>query len=403
MEYEGGMPVIANFRRHQRAALWFVLLAGCGLGGCGSGDGFPGPIVGPLSPNFSSIQANVFTPYCEQCHSGAGAPHGLRLDEANSYALLVGVPSDEQPGVLRVKAGDPNSSYLIQKLEGTAGTGERMPAGLPPIPQADINVIRQWITNGALQDTAPSTEPMRVTSLTPLPGSAVAALPASITAVFDRDLNATTVDTTTFRLERSGGDGIFGNGNDVAIVPAGVSVPLTNATTATMSLAGATSTIDTYRVTLAGAGAVTIRDLANNALDGEFSGAFPSGNGAAGGDFVAQFSVGVQPTLQSIQNGVFTPTCGVSNCHTGGGAQLPTSMNLTSSGSSYAALVGVASLESPGFQRVAPGNPNNSYLIHKLEGGPNIGGQRMPFGGAALDPATIGAIRQWIGNGAPPQ
>ena len=63
----------------------------------------------------------------------------------------------------------------------------------------------------------------------------------------------------------------------------------------------------------------------------------------------------------------------------------------------------LTSVESPGLQRVAPGNPNNSYLIHKLEGGPNIGGQRMPFGGAPLDPATIGAIRQWIGNGAPPQ
>jgi hypothetical protein len=403
MEYEGGMPVTSDFRRHERAAFWCVVLAACGLAGCGSGDGFPGPIIGPLSPNFGSIQANVFTPYCEQCHSGAGAPHGLRLDAANSYALLVGVPSGEQPGVLRVKAGDPSNSYLIRKLEGTAGTGERMPAGLPPLPQADINMIRQWITNGALQDAPQSAAPVRVTSLAPLPGSAVAALPASITAAFDRDLNATTVDATTFRLERSGGDGIFGNGNDVAIVPAGVGVPLMTATTATMSLTGATSAIDTYRVTLAGAGAVTIRDLANNALDGELGGAFPSGNGAAGGDFVAQFSVGVQPTLQSIQNGVLTPTCGVANCHSGGGAQLPTSMNLTTVSSSYAALVGVTSVESPGLQRVAPGNPSNSYLIHKLEGGPNIGGERMPFGGAPLDPATIGAIRRWIGNGAPPQ
>ncbi|HEX5047969.1 MAG TPA: Ig-like domain-containing protein [Gammaproteobacteria bacterium] len=378
-----------------------MALAAAALAGCGSGDGFPGPIVGPLSPSFSSIQANVFTPYCEQCHSGAGAPHGLRLDAANSYALLVGVPSGEEPGTLRVKPSDPGNSYLIKKLEGTAGTGERMPAGLPPLPQADIDVIRQWIADGALQDAPQSTAPIRVTSLTPLPGSAVAALPASITAAFDRELNATTVDATTFTLVRSGGDGVFGNGNDVAVVAAGVTVPLANPATATMSLAGVASAIDTYRVTLAGAGAVTIRDLANNVLDGELGGAFPSGNGAAGGDFVAQFSVGVQPTLLSIQNGVFTPSCGVANCHTGGGAQLPTSMNLTSAAASYAALVGVASVESPGLQRVAPANPNNSYLIHKLEGGPNIAGERMPFGGAPLDPATIGAMRQWITNGAP--
>jgi hypothetical protein len=373
------------------------------LARCGSGDGFPGPVVGPLTPKFSSIQANVFTPYCEQCHSGAGAPHGLRLDAANSYALLVGVPSDEQPSVLRVKAGDPNNSYLIRKLEGTAGTGERMPAGLPPLPQADINMIRQWITDGALQDAPQSTAPVRVTSLTPAPGSTVAALPAAITVAFDRELNATTVDATTFKLDRSGGDGVFGNGNDVAIAPASVSVPLTNSASATMSLAGVASAIDTYRVTLAGTGAVTIRDLANNALDGELGGSLPSGNGIAGGNFIAQFSVGVQPTLTSIQNGVFTPSCGVANCHSGGGTQLPTSMNLSNITASYAALVGVASTESPGLQRVAPGNANNSYLIHKLEGGPNIAGQRMPFGGTPLDPATIGAIRQWIGNGAPPQ
>src|SRR5262249_3386172 len=151
----------------------------------------------------SSIQANVFTPFCEQCHSGAGAPHGLRLDAANSYALLVGVPSGEDAGLLRVKPGDPGNSYLIRKLEGTASSGERMPAGLPPLPQADIDMIRQWITNGALQDAPQSTAPVRVTSLTPLPGTALAALPASLTAAFDRELNATTVDATTFRLERS--------------------------------------------------------------------------------------------------------------------------------------------------------------------------------------------------------
>ena len=40
-----------------------------------------------------------------------------------------------------------------------------------------------------------------------------------------------------------------------------------------------------------GAGGATIRDLDANALDGEFSGAFPSGDGAAGGDFEAEFIV----------------------------------------------------------------------------------------------------------------
>src|SRR5262245_23707673 len=128
----------------RRAARYVVPLFCCALAACGSGDGFVGSggTVGGLEPNFNSIQANVFDQYCVHCHSGANAPVGLRLDAANSYASLVGVPSGERPGVLRVAPGNANNSYIIQKLEGT-GAGERMPAGLPALPQSDINVVRQ--------------------------------------------------------------------------------------------------------------------------------------------------------------------------------------------------------------------------------------------------------------------
>jgi hypothetical protein len=177
-----------------------------------------------------------------------------------------------------------------------------------------------------------------------------------------------------------------------------VSVPAANPQTAVMSLAGIASVDDTYRITLHGSGATKILDLAGNALDGEFAGTFPSGNGTQGGDFVATFTVSsLQPTLQSIQDHVFSPIC--AGCHTGGGASLPTSMNLTSSAASRAALVSVMSTETA-FQRVLPGNANNSYLIQKLEG-TQTSGARMPFGGPFLDTATIGVIRQWIDAGAP--
>jgi hypothetical protein len=376
-------------------------IAASTLAACGSGDGFDlASGGGPLEPTFSSIQANVFTPVCEQCHTGASAPRGLRLDPANSYAMLVGVPSDEIPSILRVKPGDPAASYLIHKLEGTAGEGERMPAGLPPLPRTTIDVIRQWITEGALQDTPSSTSPIRVTSLTPSPGSGVTTLPATITATFDRELNATTVDVTTFTLARSG-DGIFGNGNDIAITPAAVSVPASNTRSAVLSVGAlAGSSNDTYRVTLRGGAPAAILDLAGNALDGEFSGSFPSGNGSAGGDFVAEFRVGVQPTLQSIQANVFTPTCSVAGCHDGGGTQLPRSMDLRNETASRTSLAGVASLQVPSLQRVAPGNAADSYVIRKLEGDPGISGQRMPFGGPYLDQSTIDTIREWIDNGA---
>jgi hypothetical protein len=136
------------------------------LAACGSGDGFVGSggAAGPLAPNFDSIQANVFDALCEHCHSGANAPAGLRLDAANSYAMLVGVASVEQPSILRVAPGAPSTSYIIQKLEGTAAVGERMPAGLPAC-RADINIIRQ--DHGRRTAGSSAADPR--TSLSPAP------------------------------------------------------------------------------------------------------------------------------------------------------------------------------------------------------------------------------------------
>jgi len=141
-------------------------LAALVLNGCtGSGAGLDAngnPISsssGPesLTASFQSIQDNVFTPICTKCHAGAGAPEGLQLDAAHSYDLLVGIPSAEQPAVLRVDPGHPDDSYLVRKLEGAAGiTGVRMPFGGPYLPQATIDVIRQWILAGSTRSPAAS-------------------------------------------------------------------------------------------------------------------------------------------------------------------------------------------------------------------------------------------------------
>jgi hypothetical protein len=370
------------------------------IAACGSGDGFVGAggASGPLAANFDSIQANIFEPLCEHCHAGANAPAGLRLDAANSYAMLVGVAAVERPNLMRVAPGDANNSYLIQKLEGTAGIGERMPAGLPAVPQADIDIVRQWITDGA-QPSSPAAGPIRVTSLSPAPNSTQVALPASITVGFNRELNAPSVTTGSFTLRRAGPDRTFGTADDVPIAAASVAVPLANPRTAVMNLTGVASVLDRYQITLLGTGSAAILDLSGNALDGEPIRLLPSGDGVAGGDYTATFNVaGTLATLTSIQTNVFTPRC--AGCHNGTGANLPGVLNLTSAAASHAALVGIASREVPTLQRVAALNPNDSYLIRKLEGGPSIVGNRMPLGGPFLDQTTIDAIRLWITNGA---
>lgn len=267
-----------------------VFLQGCS-GGDGTGlapDG-PPPAIGPV---FSEIQSAVFTPTCATagCHAGAAAPQGLRLDETSSYGLLVNVPSSEVPSILRVAPGDPDGSFLVQKLEGTAAAGARMPLGRPPLAQSTVDVIRQWIIEGALDDRAMSIGDVRVVTLSPLPESTLTAAPAEIMAVFDRPLDASTVNVNTFTLTGSGGDGTYNDGNEVRVAAAAISVS-DRGTRASFRLGPAPLPADRYRIRLPGQGPSFVMDLDANALDGEFRGTFPSGDGRQGGDFVADFTI----------------------------------------------------------------------------------------------------------------
>ncbi len=110
-------------------------------------------------------------------------------------------------------------------------------------------------------------------------------------------------------------------------------------------------------------------------------------------------TVGTAPTLASLQSSIFGPHC--SGCHNGSGGTLPGSMDLTSAANTAAALTNVTSLEVPSLKRVTPGDPNNSYIVQKLEGTQAVGA-RMPFGGPYLDQATINQVRDWIQAGAAP-
>ncbi len=105
-------------------------------------------------------------------------------------------------------------------------------------------------------------------------------------------------------------------------------------------------------------------------------------------------------SFADIQDQVFGPICSV--CHTGPtSGNLPSGMNLSTAADSYGALVNMTSIQQGSLLRVNPGDPDASYLIRKLEGGPGITGSRMPQGGPFLSQATIDKIREWISDGAP--
>ena len=111
----------------------------------------------------------------------------------------------------------------------------------------------------------------------------------------------------------------------------------------------------------------------------------------------------LQPTFSSIQQNIFNTTDSSGRqacitCHIAGGPGgfMPLTENV-----SYGNLVGRTSPNKPGAVRVIPGDPDNSYLIHKLEGAPDIIGQRMPrTGGPYLTEGQIRIIRRWIELGA---
>lgn len=120
---------------------------------------------------------------------------------------------------------------------------------------------------------------------------------------------------------------------------------------------------------------------------------------------VAGPSPNLQPTFASIQREIFSASdssgrAACTQCHTNVGRTPPLGLALNE-GSAFAALVGQASRGKPGAVLVLPGDPDGSYLIHKLEGRSDIVGQRMPrTSGPFLTPGQISIIRRWIALGA---
>jgi hypothetical protein len=145
-------------RRHPALALAAAALLGCPSGPA-VGPSVPGGGVGEVGETFSSITANLLVPRCatSACHTGSppdAAP--VSLDAERAWVELVGVPSVQVPGLAVVEPGDPQASYLVHKLRGTAasvgGFGNPMPPSDEPLTEAQILAIEAWIASGAPND-----------------------------------------------------------------------------------------------------------------------------------------------------------------------------------------------------------------------------------------------------------
>ncbi len=111
----------------------------------------------------------------------------------------------------------------------------------------------------------------------------------------------------------------------------------------------------------------------------------------------------LEPSLASIQVNIFTPKCAVAFCHDtttrAGGLSLEVDDAL--GGLVDRPSRNTAAAEA-GLLRVVPFDPDNSFLVIKVEGPATQFGNLMPLTGPPLAAEEIDAIRKWIQAGTSP-
>ena len=130
-----------------------------------------GPADGSTSPpeplpkesgSFHERVRPILEDNCAACHAGANAEGGLVLGGAISSALivrnLVGVASVRGGQFQRVLPGDPDRSWFYLKpadravtagCTGTCNAQVMPPTGMVTLSQAQLEIIRSWIADGA--------------------------------------------------------------------------------------------------------------------------------------------------------------------------------------------------------------------------------------------------------------
>lgn len=115
-----------------------------------------------ILPKLSDIHDKYFSRSCTfgGCHDSGSRAGDLNLQDSGLHTALVNVPAADPKagprGKVRVVPGAPNDSFFLQKLEGTMARdeGNLMPDGAdePIDPNCRIQMVRQWITDGALDN-----------------------------------------------------------------------------------------------------------------------------------------------------------------------------------------------------------------------------------------------------------
>ncbi|MDF1739256.1 MAG: hypothetical protein P1U86_08860 [Verrucomicrobiales bacterium] len=112
-----------------------------------------------LAIDFKEDIRPILSDKCFKCHSGPRAKGKLRMDSDENFAKRIGgddpviVPGDAVSSLLAVKAGLPRSN------------GDAMPPpparerGAEAMTTAELNLVKQWIADGAKFDASEEGEP----------------------------------------------------------------------------------------------------------------------------------------------------------------------------------------------------------------------------------------------------
>jgi len=100
--------------------------------------------------SFYSQIRPIFQANCQGCHQPAKAKGGYVMTDFER--LLLPGESGEKP----VVAGKPEASFLLTQIVPVNGEAE-MPRGKAPLPEVEIDLVRRWIAQGAVNDTPAGT------------------------------------------------------------------------------------------------------------------------------------------------------------------------------------------------------------------------------------------------------
>jgi hypothetical protein len=104
------------------------------------------------APSYAIVQ-RIFTENCVTCHTSGQARVNLLPGVSWMDLVRQPAPAPETCGGTLVVPGQPNASYLFEKLSASSPCyGEQMPLsdfGSQPLPDCVVAIVQAWIAEGA--------------------------------------------------------------------------------------------------------------------------------------------------------------------------------------------------------------------------------------------------------------